>query len=413
MTFQPHRTNEPLISVEEAQSRVLGAVTLLDVETIDLADSLGRVLREDVTASHDIPSADNSAMDGYAVRAEDVANAPVTLRVIGDIPAGRVATETLEAGTAMRIMTGAHVPDGADAVVQVELTDGGANEVHIREGVSRGANIRKRGEDMRAGSIVLRSGTRVGPGEIGVLAGAQRRSVVVSRKPTIAIISTGDELVEAGEQLGAGQIVNSNSWSLAALAQQHGAIPQRHGIVRDDRDATIAALQRALAADFVITSGGVSVGAYDFVKDALDALGAETMFWRIAMKPGKPVVLSRVGERLVFGLPGNPVSSMVSFLLFVAPALRKAMGMTTDLLPPIANVRLLAPLRSKGDRRAYLRVRVSADESGELVAQPMTAQGSGVSTSMAGANGLAIVDAGVTSIETGRLVKTLLIGFNE
>jgi molybdopterin molybdotransferase len=401
-----------MISVEEAQSRVLAAVELLDTETIDLGDALGRVLREDIAATHDIPSADNSAMDGYAVRAADVANAPITLRVIEDLPAGKIARGRVTDGTAMRIMTGALLPDGADSVVQVELTDGGSAEVQIREAVRSGTNVRRRGEDMRAGDVVLRAGTRIGPAEVGVLASAQRRSVSVARRPTIAILATGDELVEAGEPLGAGQVVNSNAWSLAALVAQHGAIPRRLGIVRDDRDATIAALESALACDFVITSGGVSVGAYDFVKNALEALGAETMFWRIAMKPGKPVVLSRLRGRLVFGLPGNPVSSMVSFLLFVAPALRKSLGMTTDLLPPAANVRLLAPLRSKGDRRAYLRVRVGVDEAGELVAQPMTSQGSGVSTSMVGANGLAIVDAGVTSIDAGQFVKTLLIGFN-
>jgi molybdopterin molybdotransferase len=405
-----------MISVEEAQSRVLAAVEPIDIETIDLIDALGRVLREDIAATHDIPSADNSAMDGYAVRAADVANAPVTLRVIEDLPAGKIARRTVTDGTAARIMTGALMPNGADSVVQVELTDGGSAtvqiHVQIREAVNVGTNVRRRGEDMRAGDVVLRTGTRIGPAEVGVLASAQRRSVSVARRPTIAILSTGDELVEAGEPIAAGQVVNSNAWSLAALVAQHGAIPERLGIVRDDLDATIAALERALACDFVITSGGVSVGAYDFVKNALEALGAETMFWRIAMKPGKPVALSRLRGRLVFGLPGNPVSSMVSFLLFVAPALRKSMGMTSDLLQPTANVRLLAPLRSKGDRRAYLRVRVGVDEGGELVAQPMTSQGSGVSTSMVGANGLAIVDAGVTSIDAGQIVKTLLIGFN-
>jgi molybdopterin molybdotransferase len=401
-----------MISVEEAQSRVLAAVDVIDPETIALADALGRVLREDIAASHDIPSADNSAMDGYAVRAEDVANAPVTLKVLGDIPAGRVSTTVVEPGTAMRIMTGALLPEGADAVVQVEHTDGGRDEVRILENVTTGTNVRKRGEDMRAGNPVLNAGTRIGPAEIGVLASAQRTRVSVGRRPTIAILSTGDELVESGQPLQPGQVVNSNAWSLAALVTQHGAIPRNLGIVRDDRDATVAALELALTSDFVITSGGVSVGAYDFVKNALEALGAETMFWRIAMKPGKPVVLSRVRGRLVFGLPGNPVSSMVSFLLFVAPALRKTMGMTTDLFAPAANVRLLAPLRSKGDRRAYLRVRVSVDDNGEFVAQPMTAQGSGVSTSMVAANGLAVVGEGVTSIDAGDVVKTLLLGFN-
>jgi molybdopterin molybdotransferase len=401
-----------MISVEEAQSRVLDAVGPLDAETVDLANALGRVLREEITATHDIPSADNSAMDGYAVRAADIAAAPVTLRVIEDLPAGKIARGTVINGTAMRIMTGALLPNGADSVVQVEVTDGGSATVQIREAVKIGANVRRRGEDMRAGDVVLRAGARIGPAEVGVLASAQRRSVSVGRRPTIAILSTGDELVETGEPLGPGQVVNSNAWSLAALASQHGALPQRLGIVRDDLDATIAALERALDCDFVITSGGVSVGAYDFVKNALEALGAETMFWRVAMKPGKPVALSRLRGRLVFGLPGNPVSSMISFLLFVAPALRKSTGMTSDLLQPAANVRLLTPLRSKGDRRAYLRVRVSVDDGGELVAQPMASQGSGVSTSMVAANGLAIVDAGVTSIGAGEIVRTLLIGFN-
>src|SRR5205085_5642135 len=204
MSFQPHRGSEPLISVEEAQSRVLAAIGIIDTEVVTLGDALNRVLREGIAASHDIPSGDNSAMDGYAVRAEDVANAPVTLRVIDDIPAGRLASGAVEPGTAMRIMTGALLPDGADAIVQVELTDGGTDAVHIRERVTRGTNIRKRGEDMRAGDLVLRAGTRIGPGEIGVLAGAQRGSVVVSRRPTIAILSTGDELVEVGDPLGAG-----------------------------------------------------------------------------------------------------------------------------------------------------------------------------------------------------------------
>jgi molybdopterin molybdotransferase len=415
VTFQHSGRDEPPISVEEAQRRVLDAVTLLDAEEVALAATLGRVLREDVAATHDIPAADNSAMDGYAVRADDLATAsregPVTLRVVDDLPAGRVTATRVEPGTAIRIMTGALLPAGADAVVQVELTDGGTNDVRVFAPVRGGANLRRRGEDMRAGELVLRSGTRIGAAEIGVLANAQRRVARVSRRPTVAILATGDELVDVGEPLRPGSVVNSNAWSLAALVETTGAIPRPFGIVRDDRDATIDAFRRALACDVILSSGGVSVGAYDFVKDALAALGAETLFWRVAMKPGKPVVLSRIDGRLSFGLPGNPVSSMVSFILFVAPALRKAMGMTSDLLPATANVRLLAPLRSKGDRRAYLRVRVSVAD-GELVAQPMAAQGSGVSTSMVGANGFAIVDEGVTRIEAGAIVKTVLPGFN-
>lgn len=396
-----------MISVEEAQARVLELISLLGSEEVAFTDAHNRVLREDVTAPRDIPSGDNTAMDGYAVRAEDVANAPMSLRVIDDLPAGAVPRVRLEPQTAIRIMTGALMPDGADTVVHVELTDGGRDVVRINESLTRGANIRRRGEDMREGDIVLRSGTLIRAGEIGVLASVQKARVAVARRPTIAIISTGDEITGVDEQLSEGKVVNSNSYSIAALAHEAGAEPRNLGVVRDDRDATIAALERALDCDFVITTGGVSMGAYDFVKDALEAIGAETKFWRVAMKPGKPVIVSTLRDRVIFGLPGNPVSCMVAFHLFVAPAIRKAMGMS-EILPPIVRMRLAAPLRSKGDRRAYMRVRVAA-ESGELVAHPMRAQGSGVSTSMIGANGLAILNEGVCEVVAGEMVDTLLI----
>jgi molybdopterin molybdotransferase len=278
--------------------------------------------------------------------------------------------------------------------------------VNILEPVKPGMNIRRRGEDMRAGDVVLRAGTLLRAGEIGVLATARHARAIVSRRPSVAIISTGDELVDVGEEVGAGRVVNSNLYSLAALVREAGAIPKPQAIVRDTPEATIAAIERALACDFVISSGGVSVGAYDFVKDALETLGAETKFWRVAMKPGKPFMLSRVRERLYFGLPGNPVSSMVTFALFVAPALRKAMGMT-ELFPPMVNMRTTAPLRGS-ERRTYVRVRVIA-RGGELTAEPMRAQGSGVTTSMAGANGFAIVEAGVNEVAAGAIVPVLLL----
>jgi molybdopterin molybdotransferase len=242
-----------------------------------------------------------------------------------------------------------------------------------------------------------------------VLAGVRKSVVRVGRRPTVAILSTGDEIVEVDEPRPFGKVVNSNSYSLAALAREAGALPRTIGIVRDELQATRAAIESALESDFIISSGGVSVGAYDFVKDALDALGADTKFWQVAMKPGKPVVLSRVGGRLYFGLPGNPVSCMVSFILFIAPALRKAMGQRADLLPPIVTTRLSAPLKSRGDRRNYLRVRVVA-RGGELLAIPMTSQGSGVSTSMVQANGLAVVETGVTSVDANAPIPTVLFG---
>ena len=369
----------------------------------------GRVLREDVHARFDVPQGDNTAMDGYAVRADDIANAPVSLRVIEDLPAGTVATKRVETGTAIRIMTGALMPDGADTVAHVEITDAGSDNVHVLEPLRRGTNVRKRGEDMHAGDVVLADGTPLHAAEVGVLASVQKPVVRVGRRPTVAILSTGDEIIDVGDAITPGKVVNSNSYSLAALVREAGAIPRMIGIVPDTKEATIAAIESALESDFIISSGGVSVGAYDFVKDALDALGAETKFWQVAMKPGKPVVLSRLRGRLYFGLPGNPVSCMVSFLLFIAPAIRKAMGQTSNLLPPIVQTRVAASLKSRGDRRNYMRVRVVARD-GELVSVPMTAQGSGVSTSMVQANGLVIVETGVTAIEAGTMVATVLVG---
>ena len=309
----------------------------------------------------------------------------------------------------MRIMTGAYVPDGADTVVQVELTDGGTDRVTIAKSLARGTNIRRRGEDMRAGNVVVRAGTRIGAPEIAMLAAVRKTTVLVGRRPTVAILSTGDELIDVDEQPVHGKIVNTNSYLLAALVRETGAIPRSLGIVRDTREATIAALQSALESDFAISSGGVSVGAFDFVKEALESLGAETKFWRVAMKPGKPVVVSRLRDRVVFGLPGNPVSSFVSFHLFVAPALRKAMGQKEQLFPAELRARLMAPLRSAGDRRVYSRVRLVARD-GELVAFPMATQGSGALTSMVQANGLAIVQEGANDAGEGEIVPVLVIG---
>src|SRR5688572_20525411 len=398
-----------MLTVEQAQAQVMAEIAVGPPESVALDDSLGRVLREDIVATRDMPPADNSAMDGYAVRAEDLTSVPVRLRVTDDIAAGHPPKHALEPGTAMRIMTGAYVPEGADTIVQVELTDGGTDVVTITQALARGASIRRRGEDMRAGDAVIRSGARIGAAEIAMLAAVQKTTVQVGRRPTVAILSTGDELVDVGEPLTPGKIVNTNGPLLAALVREVDAIPRVLGIVRDTREATIAALEAALESDFVLSSGGVSVGAFDFVKDALDALGAETKFWRVAMKPGKPVVLSRLRDRVILGLPGNPVSSFVSFHLFAAPALRKAMGQEGDLYPTEVHARLDMPLKSIGDRRVYVRVHVSARD-GELHARPLTSQGSGSLTSMIGANGLAVVESDVTLVDAGAMVPVLLTG---
>lgn len=394
-----------MLQVEEAQERVLAEVTVLGSEEVPFADSYGRVLREDVIAPDDAPPADNSGMDGYALRAEDT---PGLLRVLGDIAAGHVPSMRVEPGTALRIMTGAFVPEGADAVAQVEITDGGTSVVRIDRAVARGVNIRRRGEDVRAGSVVMRAGTLIGAAEMAMLASVRKLSVAVGRRPTVAILATGDELLEPSDAPSFGKIVNSNSYLLAALVREAGAVPRSLGIVRDTREATIAAFEEASSADFIVSSGGVSVGAYDYVKDALDALGAESKFWRVAMKPGKPVVLSRLRDKVCLGLPGNPVSCFVSFHLFVAPALRKAMGQTSLLFPSSVLTRLEGPIRGS-DRRTYVRVQVSSRD-GELVSRPMATQGSGSLSSIVEANGLAVVAEGAKGAEAGALVPTLLLG---
>jgi molybdopterin molybdotransferase len=395
-----------VLKVEEAQELVLAEVVAGASEDVPLDDALGRVLREEIVAAIDAPAADNSAMDGYAVRAEDIVAVPAALPVIGDIPAGHPSAAPLAPGTAMRIMTGAFVPEGADTVVQVELTDGGLERVTIAKALVQGANIRRRGEDMRAGDVLLRDGARIGPAEIAILASASKSRVRVSRRPTVAILSTGDELIAVGDAPAAGKIVNTNAHLLAALVRGAGAIPRVLGIVRDNREDTIAAFRSAIESEFVISSGGVSVGAYDFVKDALEAIGAETKFWRVAMKPGKPVVLSRLGDRVIFGLPGNPVSCFVSFHIFVAPALRKAMGQEGGIFPPTVRVRLTAPLKAVPDRRVYARVHVEARD-GILIATPLTSQSSGALTSMRNANGLAVIDEGTTATDEANV---LLLG---
>lgn len=412
-TFRLPGEGERPITVEEAQRVVLEEIRTLEAEKVRFSEAVGRVLREDVVAPADLPPDNNSAMDGYAVRAEDITSAneasPVRLRVIEDVRAGVLAARTVVPGTASRIMTGALIPAGADTVVQVELTDGGSETVTIRRALARGANIRKLGEDMRAGEVVLRAGIRIGPPEVGVLASVQKTRVLVGRRPTIAIVTTGDEIIDVDARRDQGKVVNSNAYALAAMVQEAGAMARTLPIVPDRRDATIAAIESALDCDFIVSTGGVSVGAYDFVKEALDSLGAETKFWRVAMKPGKPVVLSRVRDRLFFGLPGNPVSCLVSFTLFVAPAVRKACGQTANLVPPIMNVRTSSPLKGTGDRRDYLRVRLVA-RSGELIADPMPAQGSGVSTSMVQANAFVILDVGTERAEAGATVPAMIVG---
>jgi molybdopterin molybdotransferase len=403
-----------LMSVEEGLERALEPIRPVGSERVDLLSALGRIIAEDIYAPADVPAYANSAMDGYAVRAADTVAAskgsPAVLTVIEDLPAGYVAKSIVGPGQAIRIMTGAPIPEGADSVVMVEVTEKtGDGRARIFEVAKTGQHVRPRGEDVRAGDLLIRKGTELGPAEVGVLASSQRPFARVARRPVVAIVSTGDELVEVDEPLAPGKVVNANSYSLAALVRASGAVPIVQSIARDSEQEITDAIESALAADFIVSSGGVSVGDYDYVKKVLADLGAEIKFWRVSMKPGKPIAFGTLHEKPYFGLPGNTVSSMLSFLLFVRPALRKAMGCPPPFTPPIIEVVLTSDARSKGDRRTYLRATLDYRE-GKFYARLMPRQGSGVLSSMLGATALVILDEGVTEIKQSAIARALLIG---
>ena len=402
-----------MLSPEEAQQSILDCIQPLGVERVALPDGHRRILAEEVAAHYDIPLCDNSAMDGYAVHHEDVLNAetgsPAILELIEDIPAGRVGIKAVGRGQTSRIMTGAPIPHGADTVIRVEYTRAQAprigDHIKILTAEKKGANIRRRGEDMSTGSPVLRAGVECGPGEIGILATLQRAFVAVYRRPTIAILSTGDELVEIDQPLAPGKIVNCNSHSLAALVHAHGGDPLVLPIARDAETEIRRAVETALTADFILSSGGVSVGEYDYVKKVLDQQGAQTIFWRVAMKPGKPLFFCLLRAKPYFGLPGNPVSSMISFLQFVRPAIRKASGCPgNDLLLPVARAALDNPVYNQGGRRQYLRGRLHFAEDGRLRVAVSTRQGSHLLTSMLDVNCLVVLQPEQRA-DSGELVE--------
>jgi molybdopterin molybdotransferase len=393
-----------LISVEEARRRVLEQVRPLAAEGVALAQALGRVLAEDVAAGEDLPPFDSSAMDGYAVAVPEAAE----LEIVGEARAGAPAGRRVEAGQAIVISTGAVIPEGAVAVVPVERTQPGGDRVRV-EAVAEGANIRRAGEDVRAGDTVLTAGTEIGPAEIAMLASLGCASVSCGGVPRVAIVVTGDELVEPGEPLAPGQIRNSNGPALAALASAAGAHVTAARRARDDREQTVAALRHALEdADVVCVSGGVSVGEHDHVKPALRELGVEEIFWGVALKPGKPTWFGAApagsgggGPKLVFGLPGNPVSAMVTFALFAHPALRALAG--ADPSRARVRARLDAPIRLSPKREQAVRVRLRATDDG-WHANPTGAQGSHRISSMLGADALALVPAGEGELGAGDLV---------
>jgi molybdopterin molybdotransferase len=392
-----------LLTVEEARARVLDSVFPVGTAEVLLRDALGLVLAADAVAPHDLPRFDNSAMDGYAVQAADVAGAspdrPSRLEVIGEVRAGDPGDLTVVAGSAARIMTGAPVPQGADAIVRVEDTSESDGSVSVTASVPSGMHVRPSGDDIKAGQIVVSAGGELGPGELAVLASMGLSPITVRRGPKVALLVTGDELVDPEAQPGAGQIRDSNSVALSALIREAGADLVPLGRIPDDRDAVRDAFERAAElADLVVSSGGVAVGRYDFVKDVVEELGAISM-WRVAMQPGKPVVLGHVKDTPFLGLPGNPVSIHVGFEQFVRPAIRKMRG-CASLLRPLLRARLEETIEKIPGRLHFVRVRLAASQDG-WTATPTGPQGSHIQSSLVGCHGVARFAADLERLERG------------
>jgi molybdopterin molybdotransferase len=384
-----------MLTIEEARAAVLEAAHPLGDEEVAVADGLDRVLAEDVAAAHDVPPFANSAMDGFAVRSWD----PPVLRVVGESRAGTPAEVAVGAGEAVRISTGAAMPEGADAVVPIERVREVAEDIELESPVVPGDNVRGAGDDLRAGERVLAAGTRLGPVELGVAIGAGRATLRCALRPRVAVLATGDELVDPGAPLGPGQIHDSNAAALVALARRAGAEVVSSRRAGDDRAATRAALGDALeATDLVLVSGGVSVGPHDHVKPALEELGVQERFWRVALRPGKPTWFGTRDAKLVLGLPGNPVSALVTFVLFARPAIAALQGAP----PPRRRRAALATAIPRNPAREEA-VRVSIDDDGR--ARPTGPQGSHVLSSMLGAEALALIPRGEGELAAGDVVE--------
>ncbi len=415
-----------MISVEEALQKILSYIEVLEPERRPILDCLGQVLAEDIYSTIDIPPLDNSAMDGYAVQAEDTYGAgessPVYLAVVGEIAAGSLPTRAVKAGTAIRIMTGAPLPDGADAVVQFENTDemtrkssgGDLSQIGILHQAKKRLNVRNRGEDIAKGNLVLEKGRVLRPQEIGVLASLGHSVAPVIRRPIVAILATGDELIAVDQPLDPGKIHDSNTYTIAAEVSRYGGIPRILGIGRDSIQSLTERIHEGLDADMLITSGGVSKGDYDIVKDVLAEHG-EVGFWTVRMKPGKPLAFGiiknveggRKREVPHLGLPGNPVSSMITFEQFARPAILKMMGKKT-LAKPTVQAIIEDNIANNDGRRVFSRVMVTK-RGGQYYASVTGPQGSGILTSIAKANGLAVIPETSKGVKAGEIVQVQML----
>ncbi|MGD9393346.1 MAG: molybdopterin molybdotransferase MoeA [Dehalococcoidia bacterium] len=417
-----------MISVEQALDKVLEHIEVLGAEESPILGCLGQVLAEDVVSEINIPPLDNSAMDGYAVRAADTKGAspksPRLLRVIDTVVAGSISKTKVEPGTAIKIMTGAPLPAGADAIVKFEDTDRSgrekdSTEIGILVELTPGQDIRRSGEDVAKGSLVLKEGTLIRPAEVGVLASLGRGTLKVFRRPVVAILATGDEVVDITQSLPEGKIYNSNSYSLAALVTRYGGIPHILGIAADVEDSLLNRLHLGLEADMLVTSGGVSLGDYDIVRDVLAKEG-EIVFWRVKQKPGKPLAFGMInalaeggGARKIplFGLAGNPVSAMLNFELFARPAMLKMMG-RKNLDKPVIEAIMEEPIKNTDGRRIFARA-VVRKRGGNYFARLTGPQGSGILTSMTLANGLVVVSEDRPGVKKGDSVPVIMLDWGE
>ncbi len=404
-----------MLSVGEAASRITSAIRPLPAERVSLLEAAGRVLAADAVSPVTIPPWTNSAMDGYAVLGDDVehasADAPVHLPVVETIAAGAFPSRELRAGEAMRIMTGAPLPEGADTVVRVEDTDGGIDRVEIRAGRDARRNVRPRGEDLHTGDTALEAGTVLGAAQVGVLASMGYASVDVVRRPRVAILGSGDELVDLDrfhEALEGRKIVSSNGYTLTTLVRDAGGDPVNLGFVEDTPDALRAGLARAAGCDLIITSAGISVGEFDYTRDVLESLGAEMMFWKVRMRPGAPLGFGILRGTPWIGLPGNPVSAMVTFELFVRPAIRKMLGHRLLFRRPV-RVTLEESVTIGAKLTHFLRAIVTAHADGSLTARLTGPQGSGILTSMSRANALLIVPEDRARTDAGGELNALIL----
>jgi molybdopterin molybdotransferase len=404
-------------TVVEASERILADVRPLSVERVPLRQSLGRVLATDVIAPVSLPPWDNSSMDGYAVRGVDVAgarpDAPAMLRVVGTIAAGGAAEHAVGPGEAVRIMTGAPLPAGADSVIRIEDTDGGTDRVAVRSARDAGRNVRPRGEDLARGAAAVTRGTLVGAAQLGVLASVGATHVEAYRRPRVGILSSGDELVDVDrfdEVVAGRRIVASNSYTLWALVRAAGAEPADLGLVADDPAAIRARLEQGLAScDVLLTSGGVSVGAFDFTREVVTALGAELRLWRVRMRPGAPLGFGLLRGTPWLGLPGNPVSAMVTFELFARPALRRMAGHRLLFRRPVT-VRVDEPITLAAPLMHFMRAVAMPGTDGEPMTARLTGpQGSGLLTSMERANALIVVPEDRRRVEAGELLRAILL----